>query len=177
MVTLQENVELLEIRKTEEERTISTQGGQYARGAKDALDYILDCTLKDLCASYFEKCIVVLCNIKTRNKFRACHSKDSTVTILRYPANIKDLSDIDSPDPKDLFSKPPSPDYFLPEDDVLTAEEQPLPVAASPTTESPGYIPESDPEEDPRRMTRRIMRRIQPTILLTRDNRDDEEPS
>ncbi|GJX96030.1 hypothetical protein Tco_0351828 [Tanacetum coccineum] len=30
-----------------------------------------------------------------------------------------------------------------------TAEEQPLPVAASPTTESPGYIPESDPEEDP----------------------------
>ncbi|GKF71951.1 hypothetical protein Tco_0208065, partial [Tanacetum coccineum] len=37
----------------------------------------------------------------------------------------------------------------LPEDDVLPAEEQPLLVAASPTTESPGYIPESDPEEDP----------------------------
>ncbi|GKF13473.1 hypothetical protein Tco_0054935, partial [Tanacetum coccineum] len=31
----------------------------------------------------------------------------------------------------------------------LPAEEQPLPVAASPTTESPGYIPESDLEEDP----------------------------
>ncbi|GKC48499.1 reverse transcriptase domain-containing protein [Tanacetum coccineum] len=43
---------------------IGTQGGQYARGAKDALDYILDCTLKDLCASYFGKCIVVFCNIK-----------------------------------------------------------------------------------------------------------------
>ncbi|GJV94013.1 hypothetical protein Tco_1541826 [Tanacetum coccineum] len=28
-------------------------------------------------------------------------------------------------------------------------EEQPLPVAASPTTESSRYIPESDPEEDP----------------------------
>ncbi|GKG41713.1 hypothetical protein Tco_0473464, partial [Tanacetum coccineum] len=38
---------------------------------------------------------------------------------------------------------------FLPEDDVLPVEEQPLPVAASPTTESSGYIPESDPKEDP----------------------------
>nr|GFB51057.1 hypothetical protein [Tanacetum cinerariifolium] len=28
-------------------------------------------------------------------------------------------------------------------------EEQPLPTAASPTAESPGYIPESDPDEDP----------------------------
>ncbi|GKA23843.1 hypothetical protein Tco_0709876 [Tanacetum coccineum] len=36
-----------------------------------------------------------------------------------------------------------------PEDDVLLAEEQPLHAAASPTAESPGYIPESDPEEDP----------------------------
>nr|GFC70149.1 hypothetical protein [Tanacetum cinerariifolium] len=26
----------------------------------------------------------------------------------------------------------------------------PLPAAASPTTESPGYIPESDPDEDPK---------------------------
>ncbi|GKG63074.1 hypothetical protein Tco_0638721, partial [Tanacetum coccineum] len=28
-------------------------------------------------------------------------------------------------------------------------EEQPLPVAASPTADSPGYVPESDPEEEP----------------------------
>ncbi|GKG42054.1 hypothetical protein Tco_0473805, partial [Tanacetum coccineum] len=28
------------------------------------------------------------------------------------------------------------------------AEEQPLPVAASPTANSPSYVPESDPEED-----------------------------
>nr|GFC36859.1 hypothetical protein [Tanacetum cinerariifolium] len=34
-------------------------------------------------------------------------------------------------------------------DDVFPAEEQPLPTAASPTAESPGYIPESDPDEDP----------------------------
>ncbi|GJX98853.1 hypothetical protein Tco_0355872 [Tanacetum coccineum] len=31
----------------------------------------------------------------------------------------------------------------------LCAEEQPLPVAVSPTADSPGYVPESDPEEDP----------------------------
>ncbi|GJX67497.1 hypothetical protein Tco_0303224 [Tanacetum coccineum] len=35
-----------------------------------------------------------------------------------------------------------------PEDDVLLAEEQPLHDAASPTADSPGYIPESDPEEE-----------------------------
>ncbi|GKA22743.1 hypothetical protein Tco_0708705 [Tanacetum coccineum] len=33
---------------------------------------------------------------------------------------------------------------------LLTAtEEQPLPAAASPTADSPGYVPESDPEEEP----------------------------
>ncbi|GKF87308.1 hypothetical protein Tco_0258185, partial [Tanacetum coccineum] len=36
-----------------------------------------------------------------------------------------------------------------PEDDVLPAEEQSLPVAVSPTTDSPGYITESNPDEDP----------------------------
>nr|GEW94247.1 hypothetical protein [Tanacetum cinerariifolium] len=42
------------------------------------------------------------------------------------------------------------PEYIPPEDEVFPAEEQPLPVAASPTTDSPGYIPESDPDEDPK---------------------------
>ncbi|GJW19009.1 hypothetical protein Tco_0026445 [Tanacetum coccineum] len=37
-----------------------------------------------------------------------------------------------------------------PEDEVLPAEEQPLPATVLPTTDSPGYIPESDPEEDPK---------------------------
>nr|GEX39620.1 hypothetical protein [Tanacetum cinerariifolium] len=35
------------------------------------------------------------------------------------------------------------------EDEILLAEEQPLPAADSPTTDSPRYIPESGPEEDP----------------------------
>nr|GFC76233.1 hypothetical protein [Tanacetum cinerariifolium] len=34
-------------------------------------------------------------------------------------------------------------------DDVLPAEEQPLPAAVSPTVESPGYITESEPEIEP----------------------------
>nr|GEX62284.1 hypothetical protein [Tanacetum cinerariifolium] len=53
---------------------------------------------------------------------------------------------------------PPSPEFvlelvypeFMPaEDDILPVEKQPLPTAASPTTELPCYINESDPEEDP----------------------------
>nr|GFA26343.1 hypothetical protein [Tanacetum cinerariifolium] len=41
------------------------------------------------------------------------------------------------------------PEYIPPKDDVFPAEEQPLPAAASPTAESPRYIPESDLDEDP----------------------------
>nr|GEY06136.1 hypothetical protein [Tanacetum cinerariifolium] len=39
--------------------------------------------------------------------------------------------------------------YIPPKDKVFPAEEQPLPAAALPTTDSPGYIPESDSDEDP----------------------------
>ncbi|GKD36464.1 hypothetical protein Tco_1251973, partial [Tanacetum coccineum] len=34
------------------------------------------------------------------------------------------------------------------EDEVFSAEEQPLPAAASPTAQSPDYVPKSDPEAD-----------------------------
>ncbi|GKF59083.1 hypothetical protein Tco_0175869, partial [Tanacetum coccineum] len=33
-------------------------------------------------------------------------------------------------------------------DEILPAEEQPLPVAALPTADLPGYVPESNPEEE-----------------------------
>ncbi|GJX75094.1 hypothetical protein Tco_0313689 [Tanacetum coccineum] len=48
-------------------------------------------------------------------------------------------------------SQPIIPDYIPLEDDhEFPAEEQPLiPPIDSPTTESPGYVTESDPEEDP----------------------------
>nr|GFB29939.1 hypothetical protein [Tanacetum cinerariifolium] len=41
------------------------------------------------------------------------------------------------------------PEHIPPEDDLFPAEEQPLPAVASPTVDSPGYIPESDLDEDP----------------------------
>nr|GEZ50127.1 hypothetical protein [Tanacetum cinerariifolium] len=40
------------------------------------------------------------------------------------------------------------PEYMPTEDDVFPAEEQPLPVAATPTADSPGYILEFDPNRD-----------------------------
>nr|GEY49617.1 hypothetical protein [Tanacetum cinerariifolium] len=44
--------------------------------------------------------------------------------------------------------EPVYPEFMSLEDDVLLAEEQPLPAADSPTANSLGYIPESGPEED-----------------------------
>ncbi|GKE89272.1 hypothetical protein Tco_1566747, partial [Tanacetum coccineum] len=41
------------------------------------------------------------------------------------------------------------PEYFLPSDTEAPLEDQPLPIDASPTTLSPGYMADSDPEEDP----------------------------
>ncbi|GJS88930.1 putative reverse transcriptase domain-containing protein [Tanacetum coccineum] len=53
------------------------------------------------------------------------------------------------PPSPDFVPEPVYPEFMPPEDEVLPAEEQPLPAALSPTTDSPGYVPESDPEEDP----------------------------
>ncbi|GKC85458.1 hypothetical protein Tco_1141175 [Tanacetum coccineum] len=44
--------------------------------------------------------------------------------------------------------EPVYPEFMAPEDDVLPAEEQPLPAIVSPIADSLGYITESDPEED-----------------------------
>ncbi|GKC52536.1 hypothetical protein Tco_1075281, partial [Tanacetum coccineum] len=53
-----------------------------------------------------------------------------------------------SPPLLDFVPEPMYPECMPLEDEILPAEEQPLPVAASPTTDSPGYVPESDPEEE-----------------------------
>ncbi|GJR94872.1 putative reverse transcriptase domain-containing protein [Tanacetum coccineum] len=104
-------------------------------------------------------------------------SEHSTVTYTSVSIPVEDDSDIGSPRingppimPEDpyayimaAYQVPPSPDYipgpevppspdYIPgpeEDEILPAEEQPLPAAASPTTDSPGYIRESDLEEEP----------------------------
>ncbi|GJR01844.1 hypothetical protein Tco_0524828 [Tanacetum coccineum] len=53
-----------------------------------------------------------------------------------------------SPPPLDFVPEPMYPEYMPLEDEILPAEEQPLLAAASPTADSPGYVPESNPEED-----------------------------
>ncbi|GJY82958.1 hypothetical protein Tco_0496334, partial [Tanacetum coccineum] len=45
--------------------------------------------------------------------------------------------------------EPIYPEFMPPEDEVFPAEEQPLPAALLPITNSPGYIADSDLEEDP----------------------------
>nr|GEZ20320.1 hypothetical protein [Tanacetum cinerariifolium] len=50
----------------------------------------------------------------------------------------------------DFVPEPIYPEYIPLEDEhVLPIEEQPLPPVDSPTTESPGYVAESDPKKDP----------------------------
>ncbi|GKG49201.1 hypothetical protein Tco_0515653, partial [Tanacetum coccineum] len=54
-----------------------------------------------------------------------------------------------SPPPLDLVLEPMYPKYMPQEDEILSAEEQPLPAAALPTADSPRYVPESNPKEEP----------------------------
>ncbi|GKF30428.1 hypothetical protein Tco_0100226, partial [Tanacetum coccineum] len=66
------------------------------------------------------------------------------------PDYIPSPEEPQSPPPLDFVPEPMYPEYMPQEDKILSAEEQLLPAAAvSPTTDSPGYVPESDPEEDP----------------------------
>ncbi|GJR28577.1 hypothetical protein Tco_1104809 [Tanacetum coccineum] len=62
------------------------------------------------------------------------------------------LEEPQSPPLPDFVPELVYPEYMPQEDEVFSAEEQSLPVAASPTTQSPDYVPESylkeDPEED-----------------------------
>ncbi|GJT10956.1 hypothetical protein Tco_0857998 [Tanacetum coccineum] len=51
--------------------------------------------------------------------------------------------------PLDFVPEPMYPKYIPQEDEILPAEEQPLPAVASPTADPPGYVPESDLEVEP----------------------------
>ncbi|GJV38320.1 hypothetical protein Tco_0855555 [Tanacetum coccineum] len=83
-------------------------------------------------------------------------SEDSTVTYTAVSSPFGGLSDIGSPgvDGPPVMPEDPRlcelvyPEFMPQEDEVLPAEEQPLPAIVSPTSYSPGYVPESDPEED-----------------------------
>ncbi|GKE09103.1 hypothetical protein Tco_1412654, partial [Tanacetum coccineum] len=65
------------------------------------------------------------------------------------PDYIPSPEEPQSPPPLDFVPEPIYPEYMPLEDEILSAEEQPLPTAASPTVDLPGYVPESDPEEEP----------------------------
>ncbi|GJY48911.1 hypothetical protein Tco_0438867 [Tanacetum coccineum] len=93
-------------------------------------------------------------------------SEDSTVTYTAVSSPFGGLSDIgspgvigppspdylpgpeepQSPPPPDFVPEPVYPEFMPQEDEVFPAEEQPLPAAASPTAQSPDYVPESNPE-------------------------------
>ncbi|GJY70404.1 hypothetical protein Tco_0474107, partial [Tanacetum coccineum] len=56
------------------------------------------------------------------------------------------------PGPEEPEQAPPSPDYVPGQeqaDDEIVAKDQPYVEDASPTAQSPDYVPESDPEADP----------------------------
>nr|GFA55244.1 hypothetical protein [Tanacetum cinerariifolium] len=85
----------------------------------------------------------------------------SSVTYTSVPSPVEDYSDIGSPEvdgplspdyvpgPKDPEQAPLSPDYVpVPEEPEQAPPSPPLPVAATPTADSPGYIRESDPKGD-----------------------------
>ncbi|GJS27619.1 hypothetical protein Tco_0488239 [Tanacetum coccineum] len=72
------------------------------------------------------------------------------VAAFQAPLSPDYVSGPEYPPSPEFIPEPVYPEFMPPEDDVLPAEEQPLPAAVSPTADSPGYVPESDPEEDPK---------------------------
>nr|GEY82160.1 hypothetical protein [Tanacetum cinerariifolium] len=56
----------------------------------------------------------------------------------------------EAPPSPDYILRPEYPEYLPPANDVLPAEEQPLPIDVSPTAESSGYITDLEPEMEPK---------------------------
>ncbi|GJY04708.1 hypothetical protein Tco_0370648, partial [Tanacetum coccineum] len=71
------------------------------------------------------------------------------VAAFQAPPSPDYVSGLEYPPSPEFVSEPVYPEFMPPEDEILLAEEQPLPAAVSPTADSPGYVPESDLEEDP----------------------------
>nr|GFA55066.1 hypothetical protein [Tanacetum cinerariifolium] len=79
------------------------------------------------------------------------------------------------PPPPDFVPKPVYLKFMPLEDDVLPAEEQPLPAAILPTADSPGFITEFDLEEDPEEEDDKDPDEDQTNYPTDKD--DDEEES
>ncbi|GJZ63161.1 hypothetical protein Tco_0619582 [Tanacetum coccineum] len=103
-------------------------------------------------ARWFEKMESVFrisnCPLDSQVKFATCTLLDGALTWWNSHVQAIGIDEAYEMPWKDLIKfmieVPPSSDY------IPGPEEQPLPAAAaSPTADSPGYIPESDPEEEP----------------------------
>nr|GFC25104.1 hypothetical protein [Tanacetum cinerariifolium] len=82
-----------------------------------------------------------------------------------------------SPDYIPYVPEPVYPEYIPPKDDVFPADEQPLPAAASPTAESPGYIPESDPDKNPEEDDDEDPEEDPADYPADHNDKEEEEPS
>ncbi|GKA74041.1 hypothetical protein Tco_0780343 [Tanacetum coccineum] len=71
------------------------------------------------------------------------------VAAFQAPPSLDYVTGPGYPHSPDFIPELVYPEFMPQEDEVLPAEEQPLPAIVSPTSYSPGYVPESDPEEDP----------------------------
>nr|GFA24421.1 hypothetical protein [Tanacetum cinerariifolium] len=71
------------------------------------------------------------------------------VAAFQAPPSPDYVLGLEYPPSPEFIPEPLYPEFMPPKDEILPAEEQPLPTAASPTTESLGYIDKSDPDEDP----------------------------
>ncbi|GJS17543.1 hypothetical protein Tco_0412015 [Tanacetum coccineum] len=101
-------------------------------------------------------------------------SEDSTITYTEISTHMREPILIG------FYQERKEPIFriIVPPGYVPGPEEPPLPVAASPTTESLGYIPESDPEEDPEEDDEENPEEDPADYPADRgDDRDDEEPS
>ncbi|GKC82877.1 hypothetical protein Tco_1138594 [Tanacetum coccineum] len=77
--------------------------------------------------------------------------------------------------PPDFVPEHVYPKFMPPEDDVLLAEEQPLPTAVTPTVDSPGYITESNPKEDPEKEDDEDPKEDPADYPTNRDDDEEEE--
>ncbi|GJU09692.1 hypothetical protein Tco_1132088 [Tanacetum coccineum] len=80
-----------------------------------------------------------------------------------------------SPPPLDFVPESMYPEYMPLEDEIFPAEKQPLPAAASPIADSPGYVPESDPEEEPEADDDEDPKEDLADYPADQDNDDEEE--
>ncbi|GJU60419.1 hypothetical protein Tco_1238185 [Tanacetum coccineum] len=102
------------------------------------------------------------------------HEYDGLPMILEDPYAYVEVA-LQAPPSPDFVPEPVYPEFIPFEDDVLPVVEQPLPVAVSPTGDSPGYIAESDPDEDLKEEDDKDLTEDLADYPIDRDDDDDEE--